>query len=104
MKYPTINPAPSASIAASIRDRRGFTLIEIMIAVVIIGVGFTALLGLHARSISRTVFNQNLDLATLEARNLITELQVRADTQGLASLSSSAGKSDIPGFRYEVEI
>lgn len=83
---------------------RGFTLLEIMIAVAIIAVGLTSLLGLHGHNIKNTLYNQQLAKATLLARDIASDLQFRASTQGIQSLNSVGGKLDEPGFRFEVEV
>lgn len=92
------------SPAGERRRQRGFTLLEILIAVTIIGVGFTALLGLHGKNIKSTIYDQQLSLATLLARQLTSELQFNANTKGLESVHSSTGNFDLPGFRYEIEV
>lgn len=86
------------------RAQAGFTLLEILIAVAIIAVGLTALLGLHGRNIKGTIFDQQLTMATLLARSTVSELQYTAATKGLNALSSSSGATEIPGYRYEIEI
>ncbi|HYD48073.1 MAG TPA: prepilin-type N-terminal cleavage/methylation domain-containing protein [Terriglobales bacterium] len=105
MRSPTTEPSLGAATVRPRRsNQRGFTLLEILIAVTIIGVGFTALLGLHGSNIRHTVFNQQLSLATLLARDSVSQLQFIANTKGLDALSSSSGSFDTPGFRYEIEI
>jgi len=85
--------------------RAGFTLLEVMIAMGIIGFAFVGLLGLHARNIGMTIRDQNLTRATLLSRHIISEIQYKAQVEGIESVSSSGGNFEgYPGFRYETEV
>lgn len=55
------------------RDRRGFTLLEVMIAVVILGIVLVSLLGLNSRSIRDVALAERITTATLLAQRLMVE-------------------------------
>ena len=56
-----------------IRSSRAFTLLEILVAVAILGVALTSLVGLHARNVRMAAEAQQLTIAGLLASSLIAE-------------------------------
>jgi prepilin-type N-terminal cleavage/methylation domain-containing protein len=83
----------------------GFTLLEILVAVFIVAVAFTSLLGLHGRSVKLTIRDQSLTRATLVARGLISDIEHTVATQGLDALGNIQGiPQGYPDLRYEVEV
>jgi general secretion pathway protein I len=58
------------------RDARGFTLLEVMVALAVIATAFTALLGLHVRNLKIAASNQAYTQALLLSRSLISETQL----------------------------
>lgn len=58
------------------RDARGFTLLEVMVALAVIATAFTALLGLHVRNLKIAASNQAYTQALLLSRSLISEAQL----------------------------
>jgi len=68
----------------------GFTLLEVMIALAVIGVALVALLGLAQRSISTNQRLQQITRATLLAQSKMAEIET-----GIESNSSDA-KGDFP--------
>lgn len=57
-------------------DARGFTLLEVMVALVVIATAFTALLGLHVRNLRLAAREQSYTQALLLSRSLITEVEI----------------------------
>jgi general secretion pathway protein I len=58
------------------RDARGFTLLEVMVALAVIAIAFTALLGLHARNLRIAAREQAYTQALLLSRSMVTEIQL----------------------------
>lgn len=100
------DPSAIRNPKCAVRNRAGFTLLEVMIALVIIAFAFTGLLGLHARSIKMIAYDQNLTRATLLARELISQVQFQVSASaGLQDLGNGQGTFDgYPGFRWEREV
>jgi prepilin-type N-terminal cleavage/methylation domain-containing protein len=75
----------------------GFTLLEVLVAVAILGVGLISLLGLHVRNLALLARDQRVTESTLLAQGLMAEV----DVGGLASLGSERGtfEEEYPG-RY----
>jgi prepilin-type N-terminal cleavage/methylation domain-containing protein len=82
---------------------RGFTLLEVMVAMAVLATAFTALLGLHVRNLQTVARDQAYLEAILLARTLITEVELA----GSAEIGSSSGDfeasfpGEYPGFRWE---
>ena len=53
----------------------GFTLLEVLVAVTILGVALVSLLGLHVGNLARLGENQRITEATLLAQGLMTEIE-----------------------------
>jgi general secretion pathway protein I len=83
----------------------GFTLLEVLVAVAVVGFALVSLLGLHGRNVKMTIRDQNMTRATLLARELISQVEFTVATQGLDGLSSSQGSPEAyPELRYEIEV
>lgn len=54
---------------------RGFTLLEVLVAVAVLGLALVSLLGLHVRNIDLIARDQSVTEATLLARALMTEVE-----------------------------
>lgn len=54
---------------------RGFTLLEVLVAVAVLGLGLVSLLGLHVRNIDLIGRDQRVTEATLLARALMAEVE-----------------------------
>lgn len=86
-------------------SQSGFTLLEVLIAVLIIGTAFVALLGLHARGVQLVIRDQNLTRATLLARQKVSQVEFTVASQGLQGLSNSEGVDDTyPEFHWLIEV
>jgi general secretion pathway protein I len=83
-------------------ETAGFTLIEVMIALFIVALGFVALLGLHNQNLAMVGRDQDFTLATLIARRLITQMELVEQFPDVGF--SSGDLADYPGFRWEREV
>ncbi len=95
---------PTAVISGhpAARPQRGFTLLEVLVALAIIAFAVVGLLGLHARNIRIIARDQNMTRATLLGRELISQIQFQVSTNGLQDLGDSSGTFDgYPGYRWE---
>ncbi|MEO8604824.1 MAG: type II secretion system minor pseudopilin GspI [bacterium] len=82
--------------------RGGFTLIEVIVAMTIVAVAFVGLLGLHNRNIAMIARDQDLTLATLLARQFITEMEV---VEQWPDTGTSRGQfPNAPGFSWERDV
>jgi prepilin-type N-terminal cleavage/methylation domain-containing protein len=87
------------------RRGAGFTLLEVLVALVVIAVAFVGLLGLQARNIQGIAGDQSLTRATLLAREEISRIQFLVATSGLQELGDAQGVFDgYPGYRWEREV
>ncbi|WP_437530278.1 prepilin-type N-terminal cleavage/methylation domain-containing protein [Sorangium sp. So ce726] len=68
---------------------RGFTLLEVMVAVAILGLGLTAILSAQAGAFSAAAHARNLSLANGLARCKMTELEERLAKDGLPALDEA---------------
>ena len=55
---------------------RGFTLLEVLVAVAVLGFALVSLLGLHVRNIDLIARDERVTAATLLARALMTEVEI----------------------------
>ena len=80
----------------------GFTLLEVMVAVAIIAIALTALLGSHSQSISLAGEAKFYTTASLLAQRKMAELELA----GFDDLFSDGGDfgEEFPGYRWEVKV
>jgi len=85
---------------------RGFSLIEVLVALAIVAFAVVGLMGLQARNIKTIARGQSMTRATLLAREIISQTQYHVLLNGLASLGNEQGTfgRDYPGFRWEREV
>jgi general secretion pathway protein I len=88
-------------------DRQaGFTLLEVLVAVAVLGLALVSLLGLHVRNIDLIARDERVTAATMLARTLMTEVE----TGPFPDLAVTAGdfELDYPGrypeLRWEREV
>lgn len=89
------------------RDRaRGFTLLEVMVAMAVLATAFTALLGLHVRNLEVVARDQAYLEAVLLARTLMTQVELA----GAVEVGETSGDFETsypgqyPGFRWEQSV
>lgn len=83
----------------------GFTLVEVLVAMAVIAVAFTAMLGLHVRSLKLAAREQLYTQSLLLARSLVTDYELDPPPIGSSSGDFEArfpGK--YPGFRWELNV
>lgn len=80
------------------RKQAGFSLIECLIAMVIVTVGLLAVAALAATAIQGENFAFSSSDATLLASSKLEELKVGALNNGGSLTSSAAGYSDVPNI------
>jgi general secretion pathway protein I len=94
------------STARAARDMRGFTLLEVVVAMAVLAIAFTAMLGLHVRSLNLVARERAYTRALLLARTLVTETELGA----LPEIGSSNGDFEErqpgrwAGFTWEREV
>jgi general secretion pathway protein I len=85
---------------------RGFTLLEVLVAVAVLGLALVSLLGLHVRNIDLIARDQRVTEATLLARALMTEVE----TGPFPDLGATDGDFELdypdryPDLRWEREV
>ncbi|NOR50197.1 MAG: type II secretion system minor pseudopilin GspI [Desulfuromonadales bacterium] len=86
--------------------QRGFTLLEIMVALAIIGIAMVALLSLGNRSIGVHDRLQHLTQATLLAQQKMSESELEARRGGVSQLVDGEGVFTEPfaDYRWRIEI
>ena len=84
------------------KSDRGFTLLEVMVAVAIIAIALTTLLGSQSQSVSFANSAKFETMAALLAQSKMSEITA----QGADSLSGSSGDfgDDYPGFTWEATV
>lgn len=73
------------------RHTRGFTLLEIMVAVAILGLGLTAILSAQAGAFSSAQYARNLSVATGLLRCKITEVEEHVYKDGFQETDETGG-------------
>ena len=81
------------------RSDRGFTFLELLIAVAILGTAFTVLLSAHAAAVRQEGRARSLMRATLLARQVLTETEI-ADTLPQGTEEGEFGEG-FEGFTWE---
>ena len=86
----------------NISNNKGFTLLEVMIAVALIAIALTTLLGSQAQSVSFANSAKFETMAALLAQSKMSEVAI----QNKDALSSGSGDfgDDYPGYAWEVEV
>ncbi len=75
---------------------RGFTLLEVLIAVAILGLAVVTLIGLRNRAIALVEEAERLDRAVLVASSILNEKELTG------TISNSTGRVD--GYRWEMAV
>lgn len=100
-RYETIKHWVISREPSKVLGCRGFTLLEVMVAVSILAIAFTALFGSQSRSLSyatETLFNTH---APMLASLKLAELEA-----GIISSGESSGEfgDDFPGYAWELSV
>jgi type II secretion system protein I len=97
-------PRPRVSVSPRLRyhgTTAAFTLLEVLVALVVVSTAFVGLLGLHNRNLALIGRDQDLTIATLAAREIITQTEF----EGFPELGRGGGNLEYhPGFRWEREV
>jgi type II secretion system protein I len=84
------------------RSGEGFTLLEVMVALVIVAIAFVGLLGHHVRNLGHVGHNQDLTRSALLARSLIAQMEL---VEQFPDTGHSTGEFEgYPGFAWEREV
>jgi general secretion pathway protein I len=88
----------------SVERNNGFTLLEVMIALAIIGIALVTLIGLQTRTIQLAERQQRVTQATLLAQEKMTEIEI--DRQSLSGSGGREGQFDAPFelYRWAIEL
>lgn len=78
----------------------GFTLLEVMIALAIVGITFVSLLGLRNRDIVLSNYSREIMEATLLARQKMTEIEMT----GFPELGEASGGFDETKFQWREQV
>lgn len=85
---------------------RGFTLLEVMVAIAILGIALLGLLGLHHQSLQSVVRAQQATRASMLAQAVMTEAELeRFPDLGLTSGDFEGSfPGEFPDFRWERDV
>ena len=90
----------------SARHEPGFTLLEVMIAIAILGITMIALLALHREDLQSVIRAQDLQRAAMLAQTLMTQ----AELERFPPLGNTTGNfedlypAQYPNFRWEMDV
>ena len=82
--------------------RSGFTLLEVMIALVVLAVGLVGVFQLQSQSLSMAAHSRFLTTAALLAQSKMAEIDAAA-SQDIASGSGDFGE-DFPDFSWQIRV
>ena len=82
---------------------KGFTLLEVMIAVALIAIALTTLLASQSQSVSFANSAKFETMAALLAQSKMSEIAAIGDNRALSSDSGDFG-DDYPGYAWEVTV
>jgi general secretion pathway protein I len=87
---------------------RGFTLLEVMVAVAILAIAFSAIFGGFAGAIATNTYVKRVTIATMLARLKMTEIETKLMKEGFGEIEESEqGDFEEEGFRdfkYDIKI
>jgi len=78
---------PLPSLKSQVSSPKGFTLLEVLVAMAVLAVALVSLLGLYNRSLLLTIRAQHLSTATL----LVQEMVTRTQLEGMSALRATTG-------------
>ena len=92
-----------AKVDSARQNKKGFTLLEVMIAVAIVGTAFVACLSLANQCIRSQSRVEHITTATMLAKHKMSELEAQART-GAANDSKRSGTYEEPYSIYAWEV
>ena len=81
---------------------RGFTLLEVMIALAIIGIALVTLIGLETRTIQLAERQQRVTQATLLAQEKMTEIETGSQTLSVLGEREASFASPFELYRWSI--
>ncbi len=82
-------------------DQKGFTLLEVMVAVAIIAIAFTSVLKLHTQTLTMNIASNFYAKAPLLAQKVISEWETSMAMDD-AMENSEDSLEEFPGFTFEM--
>jgi type IV pilus modification protein PilV len=79
------------------KNERGFTLIEVMVAIVILTIGLISLAGLLTTTMRSTTFGKNTTIANNLAQQELEDIRRQATTNFASVIDSVAGSDPVNG-------
>jgi general secretion pathway protein I len=89
------------------RGSAGFTLLEVMVALAVIAIAFTALLGLHARNLRLAARDEAYTRALFLARELVAEIELGRQPPDVGAAEGnfeSQHPGEYPGYRWQRDV
>lgn len=100
--------ASAPRTAHGARQTRGFTLLEVMIALLIVSVSIAAVAGINAGSMNMHVYSKQLTVATLLARSKMADIEQELQADGLPTddevEEGDFTEEGFPKIRWRAEI
>lgn len=96
------------NIVKSVRRQRGFTMIEVLVAVLILAIGLLGVAGVQLLSMQQTSNANKRSVATLYAQDLAERMRANGDSNlnasDLSTIETNMKKSLGPGSEVDVAI
>ena len=82
--------------------KRGFTLLEVMVAITIMGIVFTSIFKMHSQTISMTYYSRFYSIAPLLCQKKLAEIE--RDYKGDETDDSGDFGEDHPGYVWHASV